>query len=39
VKAVLDIMKGQVPRGVVNREVLERPGFKARLEGFAKRFG
>jgi phosphoglycerate dehydrogenase-like enzyme len=39
VKAVLVIMKGQVPRGVVNREVLDRPGFKARLEGFAKRFG
>jgi phosphoglycerate dehydrogenase-like enzyme len=39
VKAVLDIMKGQVPRGVVNREVLERPGFKAKLEGFASRFG
>ena len=39
VKAVLDVMRGQVPRGVVNREVLERPGFKARLEGFAKRFG
>jgi phosphoglycerate dehydrogenase-like enzyme len=39
VKAGLDTMKGQVPRGVVNREVLERPGFKARLEGFAKRFG
>ena len=39
VRAVLDIMKGQVPRGVVNREVLDRPGFKARLEGYARRFG
>ncbi len=39
VKAVLDVMKGEVPRGVVNREVLERPAFKARLEGFARRFG
>ena len=39
VKAVLDVMKGEVPRGVVNREVLERPVFKARLEGFARRFG
>ena len=39
VKAVLDIMKGQVPRGVVNREVLDRPGFRGKLEGFAKRFG
>ena len=39
VKAVLDVMKGEVPRGVVNREVLERPAFKARLEDFARRFG
>jgi hypothetical protein len=28
-----------VPRGVVNRAVLESPRFKARLEAFAKRFG
>jgi phosphoglycerate dehydrogenase-like enzyme len=39
VKAVLDAMKGQLPRGIVNREVTDRPGFKAKLEGFAKRFG
>ncbi|MFO1132814.1 MAG: NAD(P)-dependent oxidoreductase [Hyphomicrobiales bacterium] len=39
VRAVLDVMMGQVPRGVVNREVLERQGFKAKLAGFAKRFG
>ena len=38
VKAVLEIQKGLVPRGVVNREVLDRSGFKAKLEGFAKRF-
>lgn len=34
VKAVLDVMKGQVPRGIVNREVLDRPGFKAKLARF-----
>lgn len=39
VKAVLDVMKGQLPRGIVNREIVDRPGFKAKLEGFAKRFG
>jgi len=39
VKAVLDAMMGQVPRGVVNREVLERQGFKAKLAEFATRFG
>ena len=39
VKAVLDVQKGQIPRGVVNREVLERDGFKAKLAAFRKRFG
>ncbi len=39
VKAVLDVMKGQVPRGVVNREVLDSDKFKAKLAGFARRFG
>ena len=39
VKAVLDVMKGQLPRGIVNREVTDRPGFKAKLEAFGKRFG
>jgi D-3-phosphoglycerate dehydrogenase len=38
VKAVLDVMKGDVPRGVVNREVLETPEFKAKLAGFGQRF-
>ena len=39
IKAVLDIMHGRVPRGVVNREVLESPAFKAKLDGYARRFG
>ena len=39
IRAVLDVMTGQVPRGVVNREVLDRQGFKAKLADFAKRFG
>lgn len=39
VRAVLDVQRGQVPRGVVNREVLDRPGFKAKLEAFARQFG
>lgn len=39
VKAVLDVMKGQLPRGIVNRDVVDRPGFKAKLEGFRSRFG
>ena len=39
VKAVLDVQKGQVPHGVVNRDVMESPGFKQKLERFAKRAG
>ena len=39
VKAVLDVMKGEVPRGVVNRAVLDAPRFKARLEAFKARYG
>lgn len=31
VRAVLDMMEGRVPTGVVNREVLERPGWRAKL--------
>ncbi|HVM85050.1 MAG TPA: NAD(P)-dependent oxidoreductase [Candidatus Binatia bacterium] len=38
VKAVLDIQRGHVPRGVVNRQVLETPRFKARLEGYKKAY-
>ena len=39
IRAVLDVMKGQQPRGVVNREVLEKDGFKAKLKRFGARFG
>ena len=38
VRAVLDIQRGIVPRGVVNRTVLDSPGFKAKLEGYAKTY-
>lgn len=39
IRAVLDVMRGSVPRGVVNREVLDRLGFKAKLAAFEKKFG
>lgn len=39
VAAVLAVMRGDVPRGVVNRGVLEKPGFRQKLEVFRKRFG
>jgi phosphoglycerate dehydrogenase-like enzyme len=31
--------KGEIPAGLVNREVLERPGFKAKLERIRKGAG
>ncbi len=37
VRAALDIQKGIVPRGIVNRGVIDAPRFKARLEGYASR--
>ncbi|HEY1383512.1 MAG TPA: NAD(P)-dependent oxidoreductase [Dongiaceae bacterium] len=39
VKAVLDIQRGRVPRGVVNRAVLDQPRFRARLDAYRGRFG
>jgi phosphoglycerate dehydrogenase-like enzyme len=39
VKAVLEVQHGRVPRGVVNREALESPVWKQRLEINRKRFG
>jgi phosphoglycerate dehydrogenase-like enzyme len=39
VRAVLDVQRGEVPRGVVNREVLEDPRWRARLEDYGRRFG
>lgn len=39
VRAVLDIQKGKVPAGVVNRAVLEQPGFKKKLKSLQTAFG
>jgi phosphoglycerate dehydrogenase-like enzyme len=39
VKAVLEVQHGRVPRGVVNRAVLESNLWKERLAGLGKRFG
>jgi phosphoglycerate dehydrogenase-like enzyme len=39
IKAVLDIQRGIIPRGIVNRDILERPKFKSRLEAYGKAFG
>jgi lactate dehydrogenase-like 2-hydroxyacid dehydrogenase len=39
VRAVLDIQHGRVPRGVVNRDVLEQQRFNQKLDEFRRRFG
>ena len=39
IRAVLAVMTGQAPHGIVNRDVVERPGWQARLSDYAQRFG
>jgi phosphoglycerate dehydrogenase-like enzyme len=39
IKAVLDIQHGRVPRGIVNREVVDLPLWRDKLARFAERFG
>jgi D-3-phosphoglycerate dehydrogenase len=39
VKAVLEIQHGRVPKGVVNRAVLDSAAFQKRLADFGRRFG
>ncbi|WP_421726040.1 NAD(P)-dependent oxidoreductase [Bauldia sp.] len=34
IRAVFDVMAGRVPDGVVNRDVLDRPGWQARLDRY-----
>ena len=38
VRAVLDFQRGRVPRGVVNRQVLEKPEWQRRLSEMKARF-
>ena len=38
VRAVLDIQQGRLPRGIVNRKVVDDPRFKARLARYKERF-
>jgi D-3-phosphoglycerate dehydrogenase len=39
IKAVVDVMQGRVPTGVVNREVLDQAAWRAKLEAYGKTFG
>jgi D-3-phosphoglycerate dehydrogenase len=39
VRAVLDVMQGRIPVGLVDPQVKEQPDFAAKLERNRKRFG
>ena len=39
IAAVPSVMKGEVPRGLVNRAVTENPAWRKKLEGYKGRFG
>ncbi len=39
VKAVLDVMHGRVPTGIVNRQIVDRPIWRAKLEDYSATFG
>jgi phosphoglycerate dehydrogenase-like enzyme len=39
VKAVLDVMHGRVPTGIVNRAVVDQPAWRAKLERHRQAFG
>ena len=38
VRAVLAVMTGNAPTGIVNRDVIDRPGWAARLTDYARKF-
>ncbi len=38
VKAVMDVMRGLTPRGIVNTEITERQGWQAKLAAYAQKF-
>jgi phosphoglycerate dehydrogenase-like enzyme len=39
VKAVIDVMHGRVPTGIVNRQIVDRPVWQDKLEGYSTKFG
>jgi phosphoglycerate dehydrogenase-like enzyme len=39
VKAVFDVMHGRVPTGIVNRKIVERPGWQGKLKRYQAAFG
>ncbi|HEX3210678.1 MAG TPA: NAD(P)-dependent oxidoreductase, partial [Geminicoccaceae bacterium] len=39
VKAVLEVMHGRVPTGIVNRAIVDQPAWQAKLECYRSQFG
>lgn len=39
VKAVMDVMRGQVPAGIVNKEILESKIWQEKLNGYGETYG
>jgi phosphoglycerate dehydrogenase-like enzyme len=39
VRAVLEVMRGRVPAAIVNRDVVDRPAWRAKLAALRSRFG
>ena len=39
VKAVLEVMHGREPVGIVNKEILEDASWRSKLDAYGKRFG
>ncbi len=39
IRAVFDVMHGRVPRGIVNREITDRPAWREKLDRYRERFG
>jgi phosphoglycerate dehydrogenase-like enzyme len=38
IRAALEIMHGKVPRGIVNRDVIDDPRWQTKIEEFGRRF-
>ena len=39
IAAAFEVMQGRIPRGIVNREIVDNPAWTAKLEAYARRFG
>ncbi len=39
VTAAFEVMQGRIPRGIVNREIVDNPAWTAKLEAYARAFG